>query len=73
MGPPLFQFGKLIAIAGIFLVAVETLLMAGSRLGLLGSIGRMPGAIAYKGKNVSFYFPLVTCLTLSVLVTLVLS
>jgi hypothetical protein len=47
--------------------------MAGSRLGLLGSIGRMPGAIAYKGKNVSFYFPLVTCLTLSVLVTLVLS
>jgi hypothetical protein len=54
MGPPLFQFGKLIAIAGIILVAVGTLLMAGSRLGLLGSIGRMPGAIAYKYRPGSY-------------------
>jgi len=66
-----FQAGKLVVIAGIALVAVGALLMAGSRLGFLGSVGRLPGDIAYKGRNVSFYFPVATCLILSVVVTFV--
>jgi Protein of unknown function (DUF2905) len=72
MGAPLFQMGKGMVIAGIALVAVGALLMAGSRLGFLGSLGKLPGDIAYKGENVSFYFPIVTCLILSALVTFVL-
>ena len=67
----MFQAGKLVVIAGIALVAVGALLMAGSRLGFLGSVGRLPGDIAYKGRNVSFYFPVATCLILSVVVTFV--
>jgi hypothetical protein len=35
-------------------------------------LGRLPGDIAYQGKNSSFYFPIVTCIVLSVAVTLIL-
>ena len=71
-GPLVFQAGKVIVIAGIVLVATGALLMAGSRLGFLGSLGKLPGDISYKGRSVSFYFPVVTCLLLSVVVTLIL-
>jgi hypothetical protein len=68
--PPTFQLGKLIVILGMVLVAVGLLLMAGARVGFF-SLGKLPGDIAYKGKNVSFYFPVVTCLILSAVGTLV--
>ena len=35
-------------------------------------IGRLPGDIVYRGKHTAFYFPLVTCLLLSVILSLVL-
>jgi hypothetical protein len=64
------QLGRLLVIAGIIFVAVGLVLMAGSKLSFLG-LGRLPGDIAYKGKNVQFYFPIVSCLVLSVVLTLV--
>ncbi|HUI41748.1 MAG TPA: DUF2905 domain-containing protein [Terriglobia bacterium] len=45
--------------------------MAGSRLGFFG-LGGLPGDLAYKGRHGSFYFPVVTCLVLSALATLIL-
>lgn len=66
-----FQFGRLLLVAGVILVALGLLLMGGYRAGFL-RLGRLPGDSAYKGKNVSFYFPIVTCLVLSVLATLIL-
>ncbi len=66
-----FQLGKFLVIAGVVLVGVGLLLMAGSKFSLFG-LGRLPGDIAYKGKNVTFYFPVVTCLILSVALTLIL-
>jgi hypothetical protein len=33
------------------------------------TLGRLPGDIAYKGKNVSFYFPLATCILLSIVLS----
>ena len=35
-------------------------------------LGRLPGDIAYQGKHGSFYFPVVTCILLSVALTLIL-
>jgi len=57
-------------IAGIALVVVGLLLMVGSRVSFFG-LGRLPGDIAYKGKHGTFYFPIVTCLLLSAVVTLI--
>jgi hypothetical protein len=64
-----FQVGKFLVIAGVVLVALGLLIMAGARFSFFG-LGRLPGDIAYKGKNVQFYFPVVSCLVLSVVLTL---
>jgi hypothetical protein len=66
-----FQLGKLLVVVGMLLIAAGLLLMAGARFSLLG-LGRLPGDIVYKGKNLQFYFPIVTCVLLSVVLTLVL-
>jgi predicted Co/Zn/Cd cation transporter (cation efflux family) len=63
-----FQAGKFLIIAGVALVVLGLLLMAGVRLSFLG---RLPGDIAYRGRNVTFYFPVVTCLLVSVVLTIV--
>jgi len=65
------QLGKFLVILGVVFAAVGLLLMAGSKLSFLG-LGRLPGDIAYKGKDFQFYFPIVTCLILSLVLTLVL-
>ena len=65
-----FQLGKFLVIVGVLLVAAGLLLMAGAKFSFFG-LGRLPGDIAYKGKNVQFYFPVVTFLLLSAVLTLV--
>jgi hypothetical protein len=63
------DLGKiLIALGGLF-VLFGLLLLLGGRLHL--PIGRLPGDIVYRGKNTTFYFPIVTSIVLSVLLSLV--
>ena len=64
------QIGKFLVIVGVLLVAIGLFVMIGSRFSFFG-LGRLPGDIAFKGKNVQFYFPIVTCLVLSVVLTMV--
>jgi hypothetical protein len=66
-----FQLGRFLVITGVVLVGAGLFLMAGSKFPFFG-LGRLPGDIIYKGKNTSFYFPIVTCLILSVVLTLVI-
>ncbi len=66
-----FQLGKLLVIFGVAMVAIGLLLMAGSKFSFLG-LGRLPGDISYRGKNFSLYFPIVTCVVLSIVLTLVI-
>ena len=63
-------FGKLLVFVGAALIVIGALLIAGSKVSYFG-LGRLPGDIHYKGRNVSFYFPLVSCLIVSALVTLI--
>jgi hypothetical protein len=65
---PDFHLGKLLVTLGVIVAAVGLLLMGGARLPWL-RLGRLPGDIVYKGRNSSFYFPLVTCLILSGILT----
>ena len=62
------ELGKVLLIAGALLALGGALLMLGGRLPL--RLGRLPGDIVYRGKNGSFYFPIVTCLLLSAVLTL---
>lgn len=62
------DLGKLLILSGAFLVTFGLLFTFWSKIPFLG---RLPGDI-YIGKgSVQFYFPLVTCLILSILLTFI--
>ena len=65
----MLSMGKLLVFAGLVIAAVGLGLMLLGRTNL--PIGRLPGDIIYRGKNTSFYFPLTTCILVSVVLTLV--
>ena len=60
---------KLLAAAGLLLVAAAGLLWALGRLGF----GRLPGDLMLQGRHWKVYFPLATSLLLSLLLTLLLN
>ena len=59
--------GKGLVIAGLLIAGIGLLMMAGL------PIGRLPGDIVIRRGSGTFYFPLVTCLVLSIILTLLLS
>ena len=62
------DLGKLLIFLGLLLIVAGVIVM------LLGRahfpIGRLPGDIVYRGKHTTFYFPLMTSILLSVILTL---
>lgn len=63
------DFGKILITVGLAFIVVGALLIFSDRLPFF-HIGRLPGDIAYRRGNFSFYFPWVTCLLISLLLTL---
>lgn len=63
------EIGKLLVISGLLMAAIGALLWSGVGRSWLG---RLPGDIHYSRGNAHFYFPIVTCLILSVLLTLIM-
>jgi hypothetical protein len=60
--------GRALIIIGLALVALGLLVSLGEKLPV--RLGRLPGDIVIRGKNGAFYFPIVTSLLLSVLLSL---
>ena len=60
--------GKLLILAGVGLVVLGLIVIGVGKLGL--PLGRLPGDIIWRGKNTTFYFPLATCILLSVVLSL---
>lgn len=65
---PVRELGRVILILGVVLVGAGALLYFGGKLPL--RLGRLPGDISYHGKHGSFYFPIGTCIVLSVALSL---
>ncbi|MDZ4133299.1 MAG: DUF2905 domain-containing protein [Dethiobacteria bacterium] len=63
------SLGRLLIIGGLVIAAVGLLLLLFNRLGL----GRLPGDIFIQHENVTFYFPLVTMLIISILLSVILN
>ncbi len=61
--------GRVLISAGILLVLAGLAILLAERLGI--RVGRLPGDIHIEGRGGSFYFPVVTCLAVSALLTLV--
>jgi hypothetical protein len=67
---PLREFGKTLIFLGLIVAGLGGVLFLGGRLPL--RLGRLPGDIAVEGRRGSFYFPIVTCLLLSLVFALVM-
>jgi Protein of unknown function (DUF2905) len=59
--------GKALVIVGIVIAGIGLLMMAGL------PIGRLPGDIVIRRGNGTFYFPLMTSILLSIILTILLS
>jgi len=62
------NFGKAILLIGLLLIVVGAAIWGLGKAGFRG----LPGDFVYKTDNVRIYFPIVTCLVLSALLTLLL-
>lgn len=62
------ELGKLLVIVGVVMVVVGAMLWSGVGRGWFG---QLPGDIHVERENFSFHFPLVTCLVISAVLTLV--
>ena len=62
--------GRTLILAGVFLIVAGLFVIVLNRAGL--PLGRLPGDLSWRGKNVSVFAPLGTSLWLSVLLSLAL-
>jgi len=60
---PFRELGRALLMLGAFLVFVGAFFYLGAKLPF--RLGRLPGDIVHKGDHTTFYFPIVTCLLLS--------
>ena len=63
------ELGRVLLIIGVVLVVVGGLAVLGVRL----PFGRLPGDIAIEGDRGGFYFPIVTMIIVSVILTVLLN
>jgi hypothetical protein len=61
-------FGRMLIIIGIVLIVAGLLFTLGEKLPI--RFGRLPGDIVIRGRNTTFYFPIVTSILLSLILTL---
>ncbi len=61
------ELGKILLGLGLLLACIGAIVLIAGRVGL--PLGRLPGDFGYRGKRVSFYFPLGTSLLFSVLLS----
>ena len=61
--------GKTLIVGGLLLAVVGVVLVLAGRLPWLGNL---PGDISIQRERFSFYFPITTCILISVLISLVL-
>ena len=64
------ELGKFLVVLGAVIVVLGLLLWSGVGSGWLG---RLPGDIRIERSNSTFYFPIVTCIIISIVLSLVFS
>jgi len=57
-------------VLGLLLIAVGILVTLGARFPI--KLGRLPGDVVIRGKNGVFYFPIVTCIIVSAVLSLLM-
>jgi hypothetical protein len=65
------NLGKWLVLFGLLFLSVGIVLLIGAKVGL--TLGKLPGDIRIERGKTSFYFPIVTCLIISLLLTLIIN
>jgi hypothetical protein len=63
------DMAKTLIIMGLSIVGVGIVLLV---LGKIPGAGKLPGDIMVKKENFTFYFPLTTCILISIVISLIL-
>jgi len=61
--------GKMLILLGVLIIVIGVLLLVGEKVPWLG---KLPGDIIIKREKFSFYFPITTCIIISIILTLLL-
>jgi len=64
------DLGKVLIVLGVVIAGVGVLLIMGDKIHW---IGKLPGDIIIRKEKLTFYFPIVTCVILSILLTIIFS
>jgi len=64
------DLGKVLIVLGAVIAGIGVLLMVGDKIPW---IGKLPGDIIIRKEKFTFYFPVVTCIILSILLTIIFS
>ena len=64
---PMSALGKLLIITGLVIAGIGILVVLGPKIPWLG---RLPGDVMVKKEHFSFYFPVTTCIIISIILTL---
>jgi len=64
------SFGKLLIVIGFGLVVLGAGWMLLAKFGV--QLGRLPGDIVWKKGNTTLYFPITTCVVISIILTFIL-
>ena len=67
---PFGGFGKTLILLGAILMVLGVVFVLAPKIPFLG---KLPGDIHLRGKNWSFSFPVVTCIVISIVLTLLLN
>jgi len=62
------QIGKWLVATGVIVVLVGVFMIALSKIGLF----KLPGDLQFGGKNWRIYFPIASCIIISIVLTLIL-
>lgn len=64
------EVAKFVMLIGAILFAIGFFILIAPKVPL---IGKLPGDIDYKGRSFRVYFPIMTCIILSIILTIVLN
>jgi Protein of unknown function (DUF2905) len=62
-------FGKILVIVGLLLAILGLIFIFGNKIPF---IGKLPGDIAVERRNYSVYFPVTTCIIISIVISFIL-
>jgi hypothetical protein len=65
---PINNFAKGLILIGVIILVIGVVLLFAGKIPFLG---KLPGDFSFKRGNLSVYFPVVTCVVLSILLTLI--